>query len=135
MRITTYAAVLAILAAAACGGGGPTVPSGLCTGEAVVRVNGAVFTGRGSGSATAAEAGALVTTVARERAWRCDDVVITVTDGAAPRPRHDPWVDGDAMLLKAGTRLYERVGSEPGQELVAERAAGDWVRLVRQGVH
>jgi hypothetical protein len=131
MRITTSAAALGILIAMAACAGGLTTPSGLCTGEPVVQANGAVFMARGP--ATAAEAGALFSVVARERIG-CDDVVITVTDSAAPRRRHDPWVDGDASMLRAGTELYERVGSVPGTELVAQRAPGEWVRLAVKGV-
>ncbi len=134
MRITMSATVLGILAVVACGQGGPTAPSGSCIGDPVVRVNGALFTGRGPGSATAADAGALVTVVTRERGG-CNDVVIMVTDSAAPRRRSDPWEDGHASMLRVGTRVYERVGSEPGLELVAERAPGEWVRLVLHGVH
>lgn len=131
MRISTYVAALGTLLAVAACTGGVTTPAGLCTGEPVVRANGAVFTARGP--ATAAEAGALFSVVARERTG-CDDVIITVADSAAPRRRHDPWVDGDASMLKAGTELYQRVGGVPGQELVAQRAPGEWIRLAVQGI-
>lgn len=131
MRITTSVAALGILLAAAACNGGVTTPVGLCTGEPVVRANGATFTTRGP--ATAAEAGALFSVVARERTG-CDDVIITVADSAAPRQRQDPWVDGDASMLRAGTELYQRVGGVPGKELVAQRASGEWVRLAAQGI-
>lgn len=130
MRISTFVPVLAALLALACEGG-VTTPSGLCSGQPVVRANGATFTARGP--ATAAEAGALFAVVARERTG-CNDVIIIVTDSAAPRRRADPWVDGDASMLRVGTELYERVGGVPGQELVAQRAPGDWVRLAVPGV-
>lgn len=134
MRIPSSVAALGILVAlAACGKGGVTTPSGLCIGDPVLRANGANYIGRGP--ATAAEAGALVTVVARERSSACNDVIITVADSAAPRRRHDPWVDGDASMLRVGTQVYERVGGVPGQELVAQRSPGEWVRLVVQGVH
>lgn len=131
MRISTSVAALGILLAAAACNGGVTTPAGLCTGQPVARVNGAVYTARGP--ATASEAGALFSVVKRERTG-CDDVIIIVADSAAPRPRHDPWVDGDASMLRAGTELYQRVGGVPGQELVAQSAMGEWVRLAVQGV-
>jgi hypothetical protein len=129
MRITTPVAALGILVAMAACTGGLTTPSGSCSGAPVVRANGAVFAA--SGPASADEAGALFAVVARERA--CESPPVTVADSAPPRPR-EPWVDGDGYMLKAGTRLYERVGSKPGQELVAERAPGEWVRLMREGI-
>jgi hypothetical protein len=131
MRISTSVAALGILLAVAACNGGVTTPSGLCTGDPVVRANGAVFTTRGP--ATAAEAGALFSVVTRERTG-CNDVVVTVADSAAPRSRHDPWVDGDASMLRAGTELYQRVGGVPGQEIVAQRSPGEWVRLAVQGI-
>ncbi len=129
MRIPKAIAALGVLVALAACNGGPTAVAGSCVNTPVVQANGAVFTTRGP--AAAAEAGAVVAVVARERG--CDTPVITVSDSAAPRPRA-PWVDGDAFLLGVGTRLYARVGSEPGTELVAERTPGEWVRLAVKGV-
>ncbi len=129
MRISKPIAALGILVALAACNGGPTAVAGLCVNSPVVHANGAVFTTRGP--ATAADAGAVVAVVARERG--CDTPVITVADSAPPRPRA-PWVDGDAFLLSVGTRLYSRVGSEPGTELVAERTPGEWVRMAVKGV-
>ncbi len=129
MRVSTSIAPLGILVALAACNAGPTAVAGSCVNSPVVQANGAVFTTRGP--ATAAEAGAVVAMVARERG--CDTTVVTVADSAAPRPRA-PWVDGDAFLLSVGTRLYARVGSEPGTELVAERTPGEWVRMVVKGV-
>ena len=128
MRLTTSVAALGIVVALAACNGGVTTPSGLCSGAPVVRANGAVFAA--GGPASADEAGALFATVTRERV--CESPPVTVTDSAPPRPR-EPWVDGDGYMLKVGTRLYQRVGSKPGQELVAEVKAGEWVRLVREG--
>ncbi|HEY0154299.1 MAG TPA: hypothetical protein VGB92_19965 [Longimicrobium sp.] len=131
MRISTYVAALGILLAVAACNGGVTTPAGLCSGQPVAQVNGAIYVTRGQ--ATAAEAGALFSVVKRERT-KCDDVIMTVTDSAAPRPRYAPWVDGDASMLKAGSELYQRVGAVPGQELVAQSALGEWVWLSAQRI-
>jgi hypothetical protein len=131
MRISTYVAALGIVLAVAACNGGVTTPAASCSGQPVVRANGAIFTTRGP--ATASEAGELFSVVKRERIG-CNDVIITVTDSAAPRSLHDPWVDGDASMLSAGTELYQRVGGVPGQDLVAQSALGGWVRLAVQGI-
>lgn len=133
MRLSRAAAAFAaIVVIAACAGGEATGPAGSCIGM-FARAQGATYYPHAdyAGAPKPSEAGALFAVVQRER--KCEMPPVTVTDSAYPVYKHDgPVVDGDAMLLRVGTRLYMRVGSEPGQELVAEYAPGEWVRLVRE---
>ena len=124
---TSFATLAAILALAACAGGA-TGPAALCA-PAVVQARGATFAW--ADLTTPAEAGELYAVVQRERA--CEDVIVTVADSAYTPRQRNPWLDGDAMGLTVGTQLYVRVGSEPGQELVAEQSPGRWIRLTRLG--
>lgn len=125
MRYLAAVAAAASFVALACSGG-PTETAASCA-PFVTRAQGAVFVG--GGQASAAEAGPVFSVVQRQR--KCEDVFVIVTDSAAPAPKRDPWADGDSFL-PAGTKLYQRAGSEPGQELVVEYAPGEWVRLVKQ---
>ena len=128
MRLSRAAACAALMAIAACAGGDATGPAALCPGM-IARVQGADY--HWAGSAAPGEAGPVFDVVKRER--KCVDVIGTVTDSVNPVFEHEgPVVDGDAMLLAAGTRLHVRLGTEPGQELVAERSPGEWVRLARK---
>jgi hypothetical protein len=125
MRLSrAAAAVAAVVAIAACAGGEATVPEALCP-PPMVRAQGNWYDF--AGGTNAGEAGAIVGVV--QRAHRCNDTVVTVTDSVNPTPstsKSEPWVDGDAGGLPVGTRLYERVGSVAGQEIVAEMGGGHW---------
>lgn len=126
MRNAISAAALAALVAVGACSIEATMPEALCTGDPAVQAHGAFFTAVGPAAAT--EAGPLYVVVTREHTG-CQDGTVTVTDSAAPSPSL-AWVDGDAFRLSAGTPVYVRVGTPPGQELVAERAPGEWIRLV-----
>ena len=126
---TSFATLAAILALAACAGG-PTEPARACIGG-LVQAGGAIYH-LAMTPVTAAEAGELYVVVQRERG--CEDGgAMTVADSAYTPGQPEPWRDGDANSLPVGTRLYLRVGTEPGQELVAEHSSGTWLRFVRDG--
>jgi|GEM_PF-5285444 len=126
---TAAAALITFLALGACQQG-PMSSQASCSGEPVVQARGAIYMSNGT-TATAADAGALFAVVTHEHTG-CNDVIITVTDSAAPARTDVPWADGHAYMLSPGTPLYERVGAEPGTQLVAERSPGEWVGLVFQ---
>lgn len=122
------AALAALLTAGGCSEV-TIAPAGLCV--HAVQAQGTIFVLDVSATATAAEAGALFAVVQRERNECIHGMPVTVTDSTPPPPPREPWVDGDAFGIPAGTRLYERVGPEPGQQLVAEISPGTWWLLHR----
>ena len=125
------AAIVALVVIAACAGGEDTLTGASCP-PPMVHAQG-IWYGF-AGSASPGEAGAIVGVVQRERSSRCNDTVVTVTGSPNPTPstsRSEPWVDGDASGLRVGTRLYARVGSEPGQQIVAELGDGRWWLFTR----
>lgn len=130
MRNPTAAAALITLFALGACRQEPTGPQASCSGAPVVQAQGTIFVA--TGPAAASDAGAVYAVVTRERSDACNDVIVTVTDSAAidnDPAASQPWVDGDATGLKSGTPLYVRVGTQPGEELVAERSPGEWVLL------
>ncbi len=118
--LLAIATLCAGLAAAACSPG-TVEPAGLCIKAAVV-LQGRVFSSNGE-PASPSDIGPLFGTVTRQRE-SCEDVFVTVTDSAYPPPRQ-PWIDGDAGGVAAGTPFYVKLGTEPGTVLIAESLTGE----------